>query len=457
MLPGPPSPPGPPPPLSIGGPPPPPIFGSGSSFIGVNPTKPRVIPNKKMKALFWDRILTNTDQGKDSVWCAIKEGEFDTHEFENMFAKREASATGRRLGSKKDTQDQPKTLMSSKLFQNLSIMLHKLPKPAKMQQAILDLDDNALTKDQISIIIQNLPTDEDVKQFKELYKTKVTKDFLEAEKYMLMTITIPEFGTRLMCWVFMKEFDTDFSTFFAPIELLKKSIQAVKNSDNFRVVLGYLLAMGNYLNGDTPKGQADGFHLKILAKLDTTRDKTNKVSLLQYAIEAAVKKQPRIVTLGDELKLVHQAKANSLESLQKGVIGINNGFDKFKSNVKKVKEHLDEDDTFIKTVTNFFNEAKRKCDQLQYDIQSLITSYRDLLKFFAYKDAEIDKTDTAEFFGIISEFVGKFEKGVESYKLDQMRNMKKRHTKGQTITHAGKGEDVMSKMVTKIKNDLLSA
>ena len=46
-------------------------------------------------------------------------------------------------------------------------------------------------------------------------------------------------------------------------------------------MLGYTLGIGNVLNGGTPKGQADGFELAVLGKLNSMKDNQN-YTLLQY-------------------------------------------------------------------------------------------------------------------------------------------------------------------------------
>eukprot|EP00971_Amphidinium_carterae_P049270 971054-Amphidinium_carterae.1 len=41
-------------------------------------------------------------------------------------------------------------------------------------------------------------------------------------------------------------------------------------------LLGIVLAVGNYLNGGTSRGQADGFDLETLTKLDAIKDPLGK-------------------------------------------------------------------------------------------------------------------------------------------------------------------------------------
>ena len=62
-------------------------------------------------------------------------------------------------------------------------------------------------------------------------------------------------------------------------------LQELRNSRSLRTVLSALLALGNHLNGGTNKGQADGFALGDLGKMSVTKDNSNTVSLLEYAVQ----------------------------------------------------------------------------------------------------------------------------------------------------------------------------
>lgn len=42
-----------------------------------------------------------------------------------------------------------------------------------------------------------------------------------------------------------------------------------------------ILACGNYMNGSTPRGQADGFAIEILPKIKDIKGKDNSITLLQ--------------------------------------------------------------------------------------------------------------------------------------------------------------------------------
>ena len=59
-------------------------------------------------------------------------------------------------------------------------------------------------------------------------------------------------------------------------------------------LLSMTLAVGNYLNGGTPKGQADGFEIEVLfdGKIADVKGSDGKTSLLKYIIDKIIADDP---------------------------------------------------------------------------------------------------------------------------------------------------------------------
>jgi len=171
-----------------------------------------------------------------------------------------------------------------------------------------------------------MPTPEEIAEFKVNHKQKPLKNFNEAEKYLLMIISIPEFQTRLACWKFMLEFNDCVTTFAAPVTALSDAIKSVRESANFKTILSFILAIGNYMNGGTNKGQADAFNLKCLPKLDMTKDRTNKFTLINYICNTCFQKHPEVADLTTEMQPVAIAKDVKLDEVERELDNINNSF-----------------------------------------------------------------------------------------------------------------------------------
>jgi hypothetical protein len=64
-------------------------------------------------------------------------------------------------------------------------------------------------------------------------------------------------------------------------EAITKVYDIILKDKVFFEMMGYILAVGNVLNGGTAKGQADGYDLQVLGKVHTFRDNSGQ-SIMQY-------------------------------------------------------------------------------------------------------------------------------------------------------------------------------
>ena len=68
------------------------------------------------------------------------------------------------------------------------------------------------------------------------------------------------------------------------------ALQVLMTGERVKSILALVLAIGNYMNGGTTRGQADGFGLEILPKLKDVKSKDNSHNLLQFVVQQYVRK-----------------------------------------------------------------------------------------------------------------------------------------------------------------------
>lgn len=110
------------------------------------------------------------------------------------------------------------------------------------------------------------------------------------------------------------------------LALVQRSCSALQESAFLVRALALVLAVGNHMNGGTPRGQADGFDLEILAKLDDVKSRDNSSTLLQFVVQQLVAQHDGDLTCGApspfdaaaDLSLVREVKLDQLDAeLQK--------------------------------------------------------------------------------------------------------------------------------------------
>eukprot|EP00747_Dinoflagellata_sp_TGD_P072411 gnl/TRDRNA2_/TRDRNA2_157466_c4_seq2.p1 gnl/TRDRNA2_/TRDRNA2_157466_c4~~gnl/TRDRNA2_/TRDRNA2_157466_c4_seq2.p1 ORF type:complete len:431 (-),score=102.58 gnl/TRDRNA2_/TRDRNA2_157466_c4_seq2:310-1569(-) len=153
--------------------------------------------------------------------------------------------------------------------------LKRLRPAQEVACAIRDLDVHALPISELDIVMNNgCPTQEQVAALK-----KARDENLELalpEQYMWVISQIPAFQARLDCWYFLRTYADRCDQYVEGLTQFQGIAECFRKSKELPSLLGLILAVGNYINGGTDRGQADGFDLDVLGKLETIKDARGK-------------------------------------------------------------------------------------------------------------------------------------------------------------------------------------
>lgn len=111
------------------------------------------------------------------------------------------------------------------------------------------------------------------------------EQWARAEKYFIQMVEPASILPRLQIWMFVENWSEVMeraSDFHGKITAI---YDIIMNDKVFFEMLGYILAVGNVLNGGSAKGQADGYDLQVIGKVHTFRDNSGQ-SILQYVCKA---------------------------------------------------------------------------------------------------------------------------------------------------------------------------
>ena len=467
--PGPPPPPGvgapgPPPPLPGGGPPgPPPPPGSGappppglpSMSSAAIPTKPVVKPNTKMKPLFWKRIILQNDQ-KNVFWNNIDEIEFDIDELEDQFA---AKQTIKKMGSSANLNgdsgpSKPKaiSLLDPKKANAIAIMINSLPSTSDVVTAIKNLDTNIIKRDQIGMILNNVPTAEEIDAICSHPSDGPSLD--KPDIFCLGLSEIDNLEDRLKCWIFKLSCKDRFKDINPPLSIVQKAANELKSSEKLKKVMGLVLAIGNYLNGGSKRGQADGFQLEILPKLNDTKGSSGD-TLLMYMMKLIKKSHPNLVSLPDDVSHVAECTRINLKDIDSLANKLNGEINLFKKQVEKVNSKSGGNDTFGNVMTSFVSEVTKEIEQAQKNVEDTINTFEETIKFFDARKGIASN----EFFALFDTFLNYFKACSDQYDAELLKEEKqkargtmvKRENAGKKIGGGGNDGDPMMGIIAAIR------
>eukprot|EP01130_Rhizamoeba_saxonica_P011441 TRINITY_DN4757_c0_g3_i1.p1 TRINITY_DN4757_c0_g3~~TRINITY_DN4757_c0_g3_i1.p1 ORF type:complete len:885 (+),score=241.93 TRINITY_DN4757_c0_g3_i1:63-2717(+) len=398
---GPPPPPGmggPPPPPGMGGPPPPPGMGGPKAV----PKKPVIKPNKKMRAFNWAKVPPTKIKG--TIWEKANDERIniDIGSIEHLFGIDPPSKSGNLSPREiRPPKKQLQSFLSPKRTNNIEIMLKGLKMENKtIVSTLTRMSEKKMTLDELSAIAAYLPEAEEIAALKE-YNGDID-DLSNADKYILAMMEIPTPAIRINSLVYKMEFPIRYDELKEKLNILQGAIDIVRLDKAFQKFLEIVLAMGNYINGNTRRGGFFGFKLSSLQKLAEVKStKNNKITLLHYIVEQVHETDPDVLQLVHHFEDVHYATRENLDDIVGLVQKLAAGFRPISNMLENPNCHS----SFKKSMGSWANVATDHLDELKNQGETLKEDYKACLSY--YCEAPVRKTN--DFFSMVSTFVKTIE------------------------------------------------
>lgn len=382
----------------------------------------------QVKRLFWNSF--RVDSERNTVWNEIdREGApIDTKQLEVLFCdepgKRFASPSPENTERVKKIQ-----VLDTQRRRQVCVMLARLglcDVPRALQQM-----DSALDSEQVELLLINLPSEDEMKLLQRAKEEHVIDDLHvwdQAEEFLLNFISVPQFELRLRAWHFQNTFEERFQTLDAAVRCVAQGCQSVLTSTCIRHLLGIVLYVGNYLNGGTPRGRADGFALDTLVLMRTVKmsqgDKAG--SLVDYITGQMERVYPgdlhRVFAPGGDFELLKAAARHKAPDLAEELRS-------FRATVEQVLTKLNspaslEDDSLQSCRQWLETRRDIQLNGLEQELRQMESSYEEIVVWFHMEDKGIRKP-TDEFFGIWSKFLADIQTALKASEEQALKEKRK--------------------------------
>lgn len=297
-------------------------------------------------------------------------------------------------------------VLDSKAAQSLSILLGGSLKHMSYEHirtCILRCDTNVLTANVLDLLIQYLPTADQLKKLAEL-KCK-SEELTEAEQFAATVSDIKRLVPRLRSLAFREHYQEIISEVKPDIVSGTAACEEVKSSGKFAKILELLLLLGNYMNTGSNNAGAYGFEISFLTKLTATKDLENKQTLLHYLVETIENKFPDVLTFADEMPHIDRAARVSMENLQKALKKMENDIRALETDLNNSRVPQCPDDLFHESMSSFAKEAREQCDLLHSMCRKMEALYGELAEYYVF---DPHKYTLEEFFSDIKTFKDSF-------------------------------------------------
>lgn len=413
--------------------------GVASSDLGsasIEPQLPRketVKPQVEMRSLFWSRVPVNVVSS--TVWVKLNDSnvKLDLGEMEWMFRKNAVDTLKKEDDTKKKKENtstsQQVLLLDPKRQQNVAIAIARIKMPpSEIKKAILNVDTDLVNSETLNVLIQTAPTLEE----QDLLKNYTGDEQLlgNLEKFFLEMMSIPRYTQRIKCIRFHLSFEDRVLETQTQLDILSAATDELTESRNFRKVLEHILAIGNYLNGGTPRGAAYGFKLDTLTKLHTLRSIDPKITLMHFLAHQLEEHNPEVVTFAAELAHVGEAKRLSLEQLRSDISLYSNELVMLRGQVQASSNDQTEGDRFQEVMAPFEKEAAEVLEDLNREFSSLESLYTELVSSFG---EDPRKLGTSAFFSLMDDFLSEFK---NAYRQNQTKDYESTWSEAKSASEA---------------------
>jgi len=342
------------------------------------PQKPVIKPRTKMRGFFWTKVQADNMQG--TIWPEMKDDKvkLDLDTLEKKFAAVEAKVGVDNKAAGAPTKDKVH-IVDGKRQQNVGIGVSKLRiANSDLLNAIVKLDETILSLDRTRVLIDLAPTDDEISMLRG-YEGDL--DLLTTEDRFLYELTnIPRLSTRLKCLATRFTFENEALEIKHQLNAIREACVEVEKSKQLKTLLEIVLAIGNYLNGGTPRGGAWGFKLDALEKLEAFKENEGKKSLIHYIIHLLENNYPGVL----ETFALPKAEAainisisethNDMRNLVQQVRAIRNELQ---------ADHSDRNDRFSQVFSGFQLKAEKQMQELEVEFQIVLEDFQRLGERYA--------------------------------------------------------------------------
>jgi len=233
---------------------------------------------------------------------------------------------------------------------------------------------------------------------------------------------IPQLRARMECLQYKLQCPTKIEELQPALLRIRAATSTMQgNSDNFLKLLEVVLAFGNFLNSGTSKGNAIGFSLRSLEKLQDTKgnDKSNFLGIIVEYIEDH---NSDIANWTKDLANIKSAAKVSWDSIQDDLKELQGGLRVCETKVTSVTRGENRYDVFYKLMPVSLDECRKKFEEIDQLNTSVMKDFGELAEKYG---EDPSRTKPEEFFTCLTNFMLQYETQTKEFKIKRIQEKKK--------------------------------
>ncbi|XP_041095508.1 FH1/FH2 domain-containing protein 3-like [Polyodon spathula] len=386
-----------PPPPPLPPPPPPPCPMTAAKDSGATPTKGRTL------RLYWNELcdlptLPKVSRfGKQTIWATLEPVNVDTNQLQHLFESKSGGLAA--FKCKASTGQKQLNVLELKRSNIINITLSSLPPPHIIREAVVNMDQSVLDREDLQKLVSLIPTEEELLLIKEAQKKNPSLPLGSAEQSLLTLGSVQHLSARLELWAFMLDYENLEREIAEPLFNLKLAMQQLVSNKTFRCILATVLAIGNFLNGC----KAKGFELGYLEKLPEVRDTVSRQPLLHHTCTILVESFPETTDLHSEIPALTKSARVDFSQLHSNL-------EQLEARCKASGEHLKvigrrEGGGRLKSQLGaFVKDSTQRVSILRAVYRRVINRFHSFLLFLGYPRSAVKEMSAGRFCKTVSDF-----------------------------------------------------
>lgn len=259
-------------------------------------------------------------------------------------------------------------------------------------------------------------------------ENKAVQQLDMAEQYVWKVSSKVQFvREKLHALTYMGKFNDSLAVQQYNLELLRAACDEILGSLKFSSLLrDVLLPIGNKLNEGTRRGVAVGFKLSTLKTLCQTKA-NNEMNLLEYVLDKLDSRKSAIIDLEDDFQNLESASKLSLSNVQADMRELGNGMKTLENIRFKLKQHSDQNNSFLEVLEDFLSSHKPKCEEAMNNLRAVEKLFNDVMVYLGEKSSSNISSD--DLFGQLLEFLDIFRQSLNSIRKRRQKQMREKKAK----------------------------
>lgn len=323
-------------------------------------------------------------------------------------------------------------VLDNKRSQKISIAMRKLPKAETIKSAITNMDNRALPKDSINILLQLLPTEEELELIRDAkHNAPADAVLADAEQFLDTLATITDLNAWLKLWDFKLDFEALIETVADPLTDLRDAINELQESILFKQILVILLEIGSYLN----EKEVQAIELSFLSRCSEVKDTVKRQTLLYHIVSIIIEKHEnqkfKDSDLYSDFPAVSRAARIDFQDMNHNLSNLEKKCKASWEHIREISKTVSSNVKARQNLTDFVYSAAKETVILKVTKNKIMDSYKNLMKFslLARDVTLLDQPNT--FFRIIGDFALDYKTTRQKY-IDQKANLERQRERART-------------------------